>query len=412
MIEFFQHVIAFLFALGVLITFHEFGHFWVARKCDVKILRFSVGFGQPLWMRHFGKDKSEFVIAALPLGGYVKMLDEREGEVDPSELDRSFNRKPIGQRTAIVLAGPVFNFIFAILAYWLMFMIGLTGLRPVIGQVIPGSIAEQAGMNSNQEIIAVESRRTATWSMVVDALIDKVIDGEVVHITVRDNNEIEHELVVNLSSMSIDDLAESGLLKKMGVELKQVKVPAIIGSVQSGQAADRAGLRVGDQIIAVDGRAVVDWLSWVQFIQAHPDQELKVELMREKQLITLQLTPASKKVNDEKIIGFIGAGNQPPLNLFGKESYSLIPALIRAVERTWDMSWLTLRVLGKIVTGQASYKNLSGPISIAQYAGDSAQSGLAAFLWFLGIEFVTHPVTGWWTSNVLPYGVGKRESGI
>jgi regulator of sigma E protease len=397
MIDFLQHVIAFIFALGVLITFHEFGHFWVARKFDVKILRFSIGFGKPLWKRYFGKDKSELVIAALPLGGYVKMLDEREGEVAASELDRSFNRKPLNQRFAIVLAGPLFNFLFAIMAYWLMFMIGLPGLKPIIGEVTPGSIASQAGLKSDQEIVAIESRQTATWGMVVDTLINKVVDGEEVSITVRDNFGNERTTIINLNGLSIDDLAEDGLLVKLGVEPKKIDVPAIIGSIQFGQAAERAGLEVGDHIIAVDGGTIFNWIEWVEYIRAHPEQELAVEILRNDESITLKLIPAKKESAEGKIIGYIGAGNQPPLNLFGKESYTFFPAFFMAIKRTWDMSWLTLRVLGKIVTGQASYKNLSGPISIAQYAGDSAQSGVAAFLWFLGIVSVSLGVL-----NLLP----------
>ena len=177
MIDFLQHLFAFIFALGLLVTFHEFGHFWVARKCDVKILRFSIGFGKPLWSRHFGQDKSELVVAALPLGGYVRMLDEREGNVSESELDRAFNRKSLAQRSAIVIAGPVFNFLFAVVAFWFMFMIGLTGLKPIVGDVQNGSVAYQAGLENGAEIIAVDSRETNTWTMVVDAFINRIIDG-------------------------------------------------------------------------------------------------------------------------------------------------------------------------------------------------------------------------------------------
>ena len=397
MINILQHTLAFIFALGILITFHEFGHFWVARKFDVKILRFSIGFGKPLWKKYFGKDKSELVIAALPLGGYVKMLDEREGEVAENEIDRSFNRKPLEQRFAIVLAGPMFNFLFAILAYWLMYMIGLQGLRPIIGEVIPESIASQAGLERDQEIIAINSKQTTTWGMVVDTLINKVVDGEEVLITVRDENGNERATIVDLKDFSIDDLAENGLLGKLGVKPKKIEVPAIIGSIQSGKAADRAGLKEGDHIIAANGEKMSDWIEWVQFIQKNPGKTLTVELIRNSETITLELVPDKKQTPDGKTIGFIGAGNQPPLDLFGKESYSFLPALYMAIEKTWDMSWLTLKVLGKIITGQASYKNLSGPISIAQYAGDSAQSGVAAFLWFLGIVSVSLGVL-----NLLP----------
>ncbi|MEE9574659.1 MAG: RIP metalloprotease RseP, partial [Gammaproteobacteria bacterium] len=191
MIDFLQYLLALIFTLGVLITFHEFGHFWVARKCDVKILKFSVGFGKPLWTRPFGQDRSEFVIASLPLGGYVQMLDEREAKVSESELHRAFNRKSLAQRTAIVLAGPVFNFIFAIVAFWFMFMIGLQGLKPIVGNVQEDSIASRAGLNEGVEIIAVDSRETKTWTMVVDAFVNRIIDGGKVDIRVRDNSVVK-----------------------------------------------------------------------------------------------------------------------------------------------------------------------------------------------------------------------------
>ena len=396
MIDFLQHLFAFIFALGLLVTFHEFGHFWVARKCDVKILRFSIGFGKPLWVRHFGQDKSELVIATLPLGGYVRMLDEREGNVSRHELDRAFNRKSLAQRSAIVIAGPVCNFLFAIFVFWLMFMIGLTGLKPIVGDVKNGSIGYQAGLEKGVEIIAVDSQETNTWTMVVDAFISRIIDGSKVDITVRDNSVVKI-LTINFEGVSIDDLAEQGLLNKLGITPKQFKVPAIIGDVHSGLPADEAGLIAGDLIISANGDQVDDWMKWVEYVQAYPDQKITVEIEREHKYLTLELTPNKKVEDNGRIIGFIGAASQPVDAMLTKESYTLIPALFRAVERTWDMSWLTLRILGKMITGQASLKNLSGPISIAQYAGDSAQSGIAAFLWFLGIVSVSLGVL-----NLLP----------
>lgn len=395
--DFLQHLLAFLFALGVLITFHEYGHFWVARRFHVKILRFSIGFGRPLWKRHFGEDNTELVVAALPLGGYVKMLDEREGEVLPHELDRAFNRKPIGQRFVIVLAGPLFNFLFAVLAYWIMYMIGLTGLKPIIGEVTPGSIADEAGLKSGQEIIAIDSRKTATWAMVVDALIVDVIGGGKVQFTVRNSQSSDYAVIIDLKDVSIDDLAEQGILERLGVRPGQIKVPAVIGNLTAGLAAERAGFEAGDQIIFVNRHRIADWAGWVEFIQAHPEKELSVEVIRNEEYLTLQLRPEKKETDDGRIIGFIGAANKPPSTLFAKESYTVFPALAKAVEKTWDMSWVTLRMVGKMITGQASYKNLSGPISIAQYAGDSAENGLAAFLWFLGIVSVSLGVL-----NLLP----------
>ena len=399
MIGFLQHLFAFIFALGILVTFHEFGHFWVARKCDVKILRFSVGFGKPLWSRNFGQDQCELVVAALPLGGYVKMLDEREGKVLESELDRSFNRKSLAQRTAIVLAGPVFNFIFAIVAFWLMFMIGLAGLKPIVGNVQKDSIAYRAGLNEGVEIIAVDSRETKTWTMVADAFVNRIIDGGKVDIRVRDNSVVKI-LTVNLEGLSIDDMAEQGLLNQLGITPKKFKVPAIIGELHSGLPADEAGLIAGDLIISANGDKIGDWVQWVKYIQNHPAQKITVEVKRQNETLSLILIPDKKIKDDGSVIGFIGASNAPIKDvdgMFGKESYTLLPALLKGVEKTWDMSWLTLRMLGKMITGQVSVKNLSGPISIAQYAGDSAQGGVAAFLWFLGIVSVSLGVL-----NLLP----------
>jgi regulator of sigma E protease len=399
MMDFFQYLFAFIFALGILITFHEFGHFCIAQKCGVKILRFSVGFGKPLWSRRIGKDQFELVIAAIPLGGYVKMLDEREGKVAESELDRAFNRKPLSQRTAIVLAGPVFNFIFAIVAFWFMFMIGLTGLKPIVGEVEMGSIAQQAGLNEGVEIIAVDSRETKTWVMVVDAFVNRIIDGGKVDIKIRDNS-ITRILSIDFEGLSIDDLAEQGLLNKLGITPKKYKVPAIVGDIHSGLPAHEAGLIAGDLIIAANGEIIEDWVQWVKYVQARPKHKIVIDIKRGNENLVLDLTPDEKIRDDGSTIGFIGAANQPIQHIdevFGKESYTFIPAFLKGVERTWDMSWLTLRMLGKMMTGQASVKNLSGPISIAQYAGDSAQGGVASFLWFLGIVSVSLGVL-----NLLP----------
>ena len=397
MLDFIQHLFAFIFALGVLITFHEFGHYWVARKCDVRIIRFSVGFGRPLWKKYFGKDNTELVIAALPLGGYVKMLDEREGDVAANERTRAFNNKPLQQRFAIVLAGPVFNFLFAIFAYWIMFMVGLTGIRPIVGAVEPESIASVSGIRVNDEIIAVNDRKTATWTMVVDELVTKVVEGGSVRFTLQDANARQREVSTDINNISIDDLAESGLLEKLGITPMQFIVPAVVGEVQPGLAADKSGIKTGDKIISVNGNNVANWMEWVEFIRANPEKVLTVVIKRNNENVNISLRPAKKIIDNGEVIGFIGAANQPQEMLLAKESYSLIPAFGKALIRTWDMSWLTLRMLGKLITGQASYKNLSGPISIAQYAGDSAKNGISAFLWFLAIVSISLGVL-----NLLP----------
>ena len=395
--QFFHHLAAFIVALGVLITFHEFGHFWVARKCGVKILRFSIGFGRPLSKRCYGDDRTELVVAALPLGGYVRMLDEREAPVPEPELHRAFNRKPLAQRFAIVLAGPLFNFLFAILAYWIMYMIGLTGLKPVIGTVQPTSIAAVTGLQADEEIIAVNSMHTATWTMVVDALITAIVADKSVELTVRSKNALERPVLMNLQGVSIDDLAEKDLLQSIGITPKQLVLPPVIGDLQPEGAAVRAGFKSGDRILAVDHVAISDWTAFVAYIRARPEQLLQVEISRDGQVMLLSLRTDKKDAGDRKMVGYIGAGNQLGQSLLAKESYTFFPALARALARTGDMSWLTLQMLGKILTGEASYRNLSGPVSIAQYAGESAQNGIAAFLWFLGIVSVSLGVL-----NLLP----------
>lgn len=397
MLDFIQHLLAFIFALGVLITFHEFGHYWVARRCDVRILRFSIGFGRPLWKKYFGKDNTELVIAALPLGGYVKMLDEREGDVPVNEKHRAFNNKPLQQRFAIVLAGPVFNFLFAIFAYWIMYMVGLTGIRPIVGAVEPASIASIAGLGVNDEIVAVNDRNTSTWTMVVDALVTNVIEGGSVKFTLQDSNAYQREVYADLNNISIDDLAESGLLERLGITPLQFIVPAVVGDIQPGLAADKAGIKPGDKIISVNGVPVANWMEWVDFIRKNPERKLTVIIKRNNETLNISLRPVKKVIDNGEVIGFIGAANQPQEMLLAEESYSLVPAFGKAMVRTWDMSWLTLRMLGKLITGQASYKNLSGPISIAQYAGDSAKNGVSAFLWFLAIVSISLGVL-----NLLP----------
>jgi len=278
-----------------------------------------------------------------------------------------------------------------------MYMVGLTGLKPIVGEISPASIAASAGIKPDDEIVAVGPRKTATWTMVVDALLNDIMRTSEVKFTLHDQQNREREVWVNIKTISIDDIAETGILETLGIKPKQLVVPAIIGDIQNGLAADRAGLKSGDQILAVDGHSVSTWAGWVDYVRAHPGQILQVEIERNEARLTISLQPERKETESGEIIGFIGAVNQPPEMLIAEESYSLFPAFVKALVRTWDMSWLTLRMLGKMLTGDASVKNLSGPISIAQYAGQSAQNGIAAFLWFLGIVSVSLGVL-----NLLP----------
>lgn len=401
MIEFLQAVLAFIVALGILITFHEFGHFWVARKCNVKILRFSVGFGRPIWKRRFGDDNSEFVIAALPLGGYVKMLDEREGNVAAAEQHRAFNSKPLAQRFAIVIAGPVFNFIFAIFAYWIMFVVGVPGIKPVVGEVSQGSLAEYAGIRTGDQIIKVDERQTPTWSSVIDVFVANIIEEEQVKFTIRDTNGFERESYVDLAQVSVDEMASGRLLSVLGLQPLRPVIPAVIGKVIQDGAAERAKLLPGDKIIAAEGKSIADWIAWVELIRESPGKPLTIEVVRGENYFTVNLIPDSVVTEEGDTIGRIGAvvddAYQRDESMLATESYAFIPAFFKAINKTAEMSMMTLRILGKMIVGEASVKNLSGPISIAQYAGYSAGLGIAAFLSFLAIVSVSLGVL-----NLLP----------
>ncbi len=387
------HTLAsFLVALGLLVVIHEFGHFWVARKLGVKILRFSIGFGRPLWRRKLGRDQVEFVVAAVPLGGYVKMLDEREGPVRQDELRRAFNRQTLTTRTAIVVAGPLANFAFAILAYWLMYMVGVTGLQPRIGEVEPGSLAEYAGLQSEQLITAVDGETTPTWETVIHATIPRVLDGDTVTFTMRSERTLDRDVVLDVSGINVDDITRGDLFNKLGFKPYRPVLPAGIGELLAGGAAERAGLQPGDTVISADGVSIVSWGQWVEFVQARGGQSFTARVTRGGELVDLVIEPELVTVDGRKI-GRIGAMVANPDDIeqlaIGVERYSPVTALGKAFVKTWDMSILTLRLLGKMIVGEASVKNLSGPISIAQYAGQSASIGMAAFLSFLAIVSVS-----------------------
>ncbi len=395
-----QSVFAFIIALGVLITFHEFGHYWVARRCDVKILRFSIGFGRTLYKKHFGQDNTEFVIAALPLGGYVKMLDEREGEVKEEEKTRSFNYKPLWQRIAIVSAGPAFNFIFAVFAYCIIFVVGVNGLKPIIGEVQPASISDRAGLMYGQEIVAINDDPTLTWSMVIDTLVNHTVNRDIINLDVVDNDGLRQSIDIDLSEITIDDMAEGKLLEALGLSVVELKLPPIIGEILPNGAAEKSGLLKHDEIISVDGSLIKSWGKWVELIRKNPGKTLSLEVLRDNRLVVINVTPDSIESKGSNI-GRIGAAAFAPEGLFDSyfviESYSLPQAISKSIKKTWEMSVLTLRVLGRMITGEASVKNLSGPISIAQYAGKSAGIGLLAFLSFMAIVSVSLGVL-----NLLP----------
>lgn len=396
-------ILAFVVALGVLITFHEFGHYLVARWSGVKVLRFSIGFGQPLFKKCLGKDQTEWVIAALPLGGYVKMLDEREGEVLPQELGRAFNRQSVAKRFAIVAAGPIANFLLAILLYWLLFMSGISGIKPVLGPVKPLTPAALAAFEQGETIVKIENESIPTWQDARWRLLSHAVDRnpEVMVETVNAHGEISWRKL-NLSDIAADDL-DVNFLEKIGLVSYQPVMAPIIGKVITGGAGDRAGLLAGDDILAVNNKDIPSWEVLVKEIRAQPEQLLELEILRDNKTMTIAITP-DKAIEGKTEIGKIGIApkidHEMMDKLLVKVSYSAGTALLKAFDKTWEMTFFTLRMLGKMVIGEVSWKNVSGPITIADYAGQSAQIGIMAYLGFLALISVSLGVL-----NLLPIPV-------
>ncbi len=396
-----HNIFFFIVAIGVLVTFHEFGHFWVARKLGVKVLRFSVGFGKPLftWRRKNDIDRVEYVVAAIPLGGYVKMLDEREGNVPEEELPRAFNRQPVWKRSLIVFAGPAFNFILAIFLYWLVFVVGTTAQRPLVGVSLAESVAAQAGFSEKDEILQVGESRVASWNTFRIALIDQGLDGGQLDIKVRDVDGFEVMRSLQLGETRVLE-DETDIVTKLGFEMWQPELPAEIGGVVEGGAASEAGLVKGDTIRSINGKPVYEWSEIVELVRASPNQLLKFSVDRGGQLIDIDVIPGTKKHADEQV-GYIGAYQNIPDEvrdeLIVELKYGVIESIPKAAIKTWDMSQLTLRVLWKMVTGEASLNNISGPITIAQYAGVTATIGFTTFIGFLAIISVSLGVL-----NLLP----------
>ena len=398
--EILQAIVFFIISVGVLITFHEFGHFWIARFFNVKILRFSIGIGRSIYTKRFGKDQTEFSIGLLPLGGYVKMLDDREGEVAEEEKKREFNSKPIWQRFCIVLAGPIFNFIFAIFIYSTIYSLGVNALKPIIGDVEPSSISEESGFVKGQEILAINGIKTPTWPTVVDSLVSNIVSENIVSIDVINADGDKQALNLNLSNISIDEIADGNLLNKLGLSIVKFKLPAIIGEIEKDSPAEASRLLKNDRIIAVNSNLINSWGELVEIIKGNPGEYLNVEILRDETLINIQLKPENYQLDDENI-GRIGV--RPAINndlydsYYALEQYSIHLAILRAFHKTWEMSVLTLKVLAKMITGDASVKNLSGPISIAKYAGQSASIGMTQLLTFLAIVSISLGVL-----NLLP----------
>ena len=376
---------AFIVALGLLVAVHEFGHFWVARRCGVKVERFSIGFGKAIW-RRLGKDGTEYVLALIPLGGYVKMLDGRVDELKPGEEAQAFNHKSVWARMAIVAAGPMANFVFALFAFWLMFMIGVPSVKPVVGEVRPASIVAEAGILPGMEIVGVGGEETGDWESVTYALISHLGDDSVQLKLKAANTSYAVDKTLQLAGWKFDPDKESPI-GSLGIVPLGGKVLPVVEAVVPSSASEKAGLQIGDRIKGVDGEAITEWAQFVERVQQSPAQPLQVTVERGGSEMTLTLTPDGKKVKGQ-LVGFVGLSPQLvplPDEYRTLLQYGPLQALWHGVQKTWSLITLTFDMIGKLIGGIVSLDNLSGPISIAKGAGSSADYGLVYFLGFLAL---------------------------
>ena len=395
-----QTVLALALTLGILVTLHEYGHFWVARRCGVKVLRFSVGFGKPLFS-WYDRHGTEFAVAAIPLGGYVKMLDEREGPVPEELKDQAFTSKPPSQRIAIAAAGPLANFLFAIFAYWLLSVVGVTTVAPVVGDVTPGSVAERAGLQQGMEIHAVDGHRVTSWRDINMRLLERTGEQGLVTLEVSQNGS-RGTVDGALNGWRLSNDAPNPLAE-FGITPWRPAVPAVLGQVTSDGRATAAGLQSGDRIVAVDGEPVADWFALVDYIRNAPETDLELSIERDGMPLELTVRPAARTLDDGQEIGFVGAGVEAitwPDELLREVRYGPFAAIPNAVHETWADTRLTLVAIKKMVTGLLSPTNLSGPITIARVAEASVSSGFEDFIRFLAYLSVSLGVL-----NLLPIPV-------
>ena len=400
-------ILAFIVAIGVLVAIHEFGHYWVARRLGFKVLRFSIGFGRPLlrW-RGSDPDRIEYWLSAIPLGGYVKMLDEREAPVAAQESHRAFNRRPIPLRIAVLLAGPAFNFLFAIAAYWVIFVTGVPAIKPLVGAVTEGSVAAAAGLRADDVIQAIGGRRTETWEDATLAILDELLADARIDLVVREPNGDTKNVELDVTGREAELTAPSALFTGLGIRPGPV-MPAVIAGLEPDLAAERAGMQVGDRVLSVEGVEIRGWEQLVELIRQRPGATVQVEVLRGGQELVLPLTIGQTiDQTDGRTVGWIGASRPAAFapevleNLQTEQRYGLFESLPRGIEKTWEMSALTVRMLVRMVVGDVSVKNISGPITIAAYAGDSAQAGLSAFLSFLAVVSISLGIL-----NLLPIPV-------
>ena len=401
MIDVLTSLLAFIVAISVLVAVHEYGHFIVGRWSGMKVLRFSIGFGKPLWTWVGKKDKTEFCISAIPLGGYVKFLGERYGTgepVDPADEGRAFNQRPIWMRIAVLLAGPFFNFLFAFFAYWVIFVNGVPTMKPAVGEVEDSSYAAEAGLQNGDRILSVGDQEASDWESALLAILDEMIsDGRV---TMQLEDETGR---VRTATIDVGDdatrLTEPGVLFD-GLGFQPWQPPAVVAAVSDGGAADTAGILEGDQITAIDGEPVANFSDLQAIVSIRPDEAVDIDLVRDGRAMTLDLTLGSRDVDGQRS-GLLGvAGGGVPEDFWYVRQFGPLDSIPQSIERTWAGMGFTVRMLGRMVTGEVSIKNISGPINIAQFAGSSASAGFNSFMRFLALVSISLGVL-----NLLPVPV-------
>ncbi|MEN8214584.1 MAG: RIP metalloprotease RseP [Pseudomonadota bacterium] len=386
----------------ILVGVHEFGHFWVARRLGVKVLRFSIGFGTPLW-KHKAKDGVEYVLAAIPLGGYVKMVDEREEEtIAEEDLPYAFNRQSLAVRSAVVAAGPLFNLLFAVVAYWAVFVNGDIDIKSYVGELPADSAAAMAGVRENDRIVSINGEATPGWNRVNQAIIKAAMQQRPVQLVVTDEQQQERELL--LTDAMLSPLREGqASLDKIGLLPRFPTLPPVIGAVNSNSAAERAGLQPGDRILTAGGEEITSWSAWSEAIKAHPGQQMALAVERDSGRIQLMLRPDAKPVDGESI-GFAGVGSAIPEGFVDEyrilDRYGVLEAWPRALHETWRMTRLTLNGIWSMLTGRLSVHNMGGPLTIAKFAGDSAGGGFSYFVSLLAMLSITLGII-----NLLPVPV-------
>ncbi len=393
---------AFLLVLCVLIVVHEFGHYAVARLCGVKVLRFSVGFGRVLWQKRLGRDQTEWAVSIFPLGGYVKMLDEREGDVPPEVAHRAFNRQSVGKRSMIVAAGPLANFALAILLYWAIFMVGSEELLPILGKPPVGTPAAMATINNGEQVRAVDGQSVATWNDFRWLLLQKAVDQESVEIEViNEQNEIAVRKL--FLSAAGEQGWEGDALERLGVGFYRPNVPPVLGNVVEGSPGHRAGLKPGDKVLRVDGRPIALWHELVMQIRDSAERSIHLEIERDGQFTAVDVIPEAISERG-RVVGKIGVAvaenGQTRREIKTFVRYGFFAAGGKAIMETWDKSIFSLVMMGKMLTGEVSLKTLSGPVTIADYAGKSAKLGFDYYIKFMALVSISLGVL-----NLLPIPV-------